>query len=294
MAHALMVEAGRETRRDADPDRALVERVCRAIEEGPLRPSLAELAEQVGLSPHHLQRTFKRLVGVSPRQYAEAHRLKALKRQLKEGEPVAGALYGAGFGSTSRLYESADLRLGMTPAVYRKGGRGERIAFTVASTPLGRLLVAATERGVSAIKFGTSEAALERQLREEFPEAEVARDDAALAERVSELLALIAGTASATTATTIPLDIRVTAFQSRVYSELVRIPAGETRSYAEVARAIGQPNAARAVARACATNPVAVVIPCHRVVGSNGRLTGYRWGLERKETLLRKEGAKGT
>jgi AraC family transcriptional regulator, regulatory protein of adaptative response / methylated-DNA-[protein]-cysteine methyltransferase len=269
-----------------DPRAERVERVCRYIDrhlEGPL--PLARLAGEAGLSPHHFQRTFKRLMGISPRQYAEARRLASFKAQVKKGETVTSAIYGAGYGSGSRLYERASRQLGMTPAAYRRGGRGMSLRYTVADSPLGRLLVAATDRGIAAVSVGDSDAGLDAALHAEYPAAEIRRDDAALRERLRDVLARLSGD----TARELPLDINATAFQWRVWQELLRIPSGATRSYGEVARAVGRPSAARAVAQACATNPVALVIPCHRVVAADGGLGGYRWGTERKERLLKAE-----
>lgn len=268
----------------ADPAVAWARRLCREIEAaGSVR--LASLARKAGVSPHHLQRTFKRLVGVSPREYAEALRLRAVKARLKRGDAVTHALYEAGFGSSSRLYERAGARLGMTPATYRRGGRGMRIHYTIADSPLGRLLVGATERGVSAVYLHDDDRQLERALREEYPAAEVQRDDA----RGPWLEAILAFLAGRRPHLDLPIDVQATAFQWQVWEALRRIPYGETRSYAEVARALGRPTASRAVARACATNRVALVIPCHRVVGSDGSLTGYRWGAARKQALLDRE-----
>jgi AraC family transcriptional regulator of adaptative response/methylated-DNA-[protein]-cysteine methyltransferase len=271
-----------------DPRVARVERVCRYIDDHlETRLPLARLAAEAGLSPHHFQRTFKRLMGISPRQYAEARRLASFKTQVKKGETVTSAIYGAGYGSGSRLYERASRQLGMTPAAYRRGGRGMRLRYAMAESPLGRLLVAATERGIAAVSLGDSEAGLESALRSEYPEAEIVRDDSALARHLRDVLGRLSGGAGKE----LPLDINATAFQWRVWQELLRIPAGSTRSYGEVARALGRPSAARAVARACASNPVALVIPCHRVVAGDGNLGGYRWGAERKKQLLEKERA---
>ena len=232
-----------------DPRAVRVERVCRYIDEHLETPlPLSRLAGEAGLSPHHFQRTFKQLMGISPRQYAEARRLASFKTQVKKGETVTSAIYGAGYGSGSRLYERASGQLGMTPAAYRKGGRGMTLRYTMAGSPLGRLLVAATERGVAAVSLGDSDAALEAALRAEYPAAELARDDEALAPRVKAVLARLAGGAGHE----LPLDINATAFQWRVWQELLKIPAGSTRSYGDVARALGRPSAARAVARACA------------------------------------------
>jgi AraC family transcriptional regulator of adaptative response/methylated-DNA-[protein]-cysteine methyltransferase len=264
-----------------------VRHVCRHIDEsldGPL--TRAQLAAEVGVAPHHLQRTFKRHMGISPREYADARRLERLKTGLRDGQPVTHSLYDAGYGSSSRLYERSNSQLGMTPATYRRGGRGMSLAYTVVDSPLGRLLVAATERGVSAVSLGTSDGALERALRQEYPAAEIRRDDGALSRWVRALLDHLRGSQPHLD---LPLDVRATAFQRRVWQELRSIPYGATRSYGDVARAIGRPTAARAVARACATNPAALVIPCHRVVAGDGALGGYRWGSDRKRELLARE-----
>lgn len=250
--------------------------------------SLATLGAHVGLSPYHLHRTFKRVMGVTPREYLEARRFERLKKHLRERPNVTHALYEAGFSSSSRLYERAPSKLGMTPARYRRGGSGVAIRYTIVASPLGRLLVAATDRGVCRIGMGESDRYLEKDLRREFPAAEILRDDAGLRGWSKALLEqLLPGHAQPD----LPLDIQATAFQERVWKALRRIPAGRTRSYAEVARAIGQPRAVRAVGRACAANPVALLIPCHRVVESGGGLGGYHWGIERKRTLLAREKA---
>jgi len=201
---------------------------------------------------------------------------------------VTEAVYDAGYGSSSRAYEGAASRLGMTPGTYRKGGQGMRIAYTITESPLGRLLVAATDRGISAVCLGDADAPLEAALRAEYPAAEVRRDDAVMSPWVARVLQRIEGEEPAST---LPVDLRATAFQRRVWEELRTIPIGQTRSYGEIARRIGQPTGARAVARACATNPVALVIPCHRVVAGNGGVGGYRWGAERKRRLLAREAA---
>ncbi|MFQ5784534.1 MAG: bifunctional DNA-binding transcriptional regulator/O6-methylguanine-DNA methyltransferase Ada [Alphaproteobacteria bacterium] len=268
---------------------AAVRRACRLIEAADERaPTLAEIGAEVGLSPHHLQRSFKRLVGVSPRQYADARRLDRLKTRLRAGDAVTGALYEAGYGSSSRLYEGAPARLGMTPAAYRRGGKGWRIGYAVAPCPLGWLLVAATARGVCAVALGDDAPPLEAALFAEYPAAEIARDDDGLADWLGGVLTHIDGRRPHVG---LPLDVQATAFQRLVWQELTRIPYGETRSYGDVARAIGRPKAVRAVARACATNPVSVVVPCHRVVREDGGLGGYRWGIERKRALLARERA---
>ena len=250
--------------------------------------TLADLSKRVGLSPFHLQRLFKRATGLSPREYQSARRMQQVKTELRNGEDVTTALYDAGFGSPSRLYEKAPQRLGMTPGEYRRGGAGASITFAIVPTPLGRLLVAATSRGLSAVRFGESVSELERGLRAEFHAAELHRDDAAMRKYVDPLVAAIRGE---NPTVDLPLDIRATAFQMKVWETLRQIPAGETRSYSEVARQIGEPSAVRAVARACASNPVALAVPCHRVARSDGDLAGYRWGVERKKKLLEKERA---
>jgi AraC family transcriptional regulator of adaptative response/methylated-DNA-[protein]-cysteine methyltransferase len=253
--------------------------------EGPV--TLDELARHCGLSPWHLQRQFKRALGVSPRQYDDALRMQRLKQHLKRGDGVAAATFEAGFGSSSRVYERAMTALGMTPASYAKGGRGAAIFYAIAPCRLGRLLVAATERGLCRVELGTEDGALIDDLRTEFPEASsIERDDTALGRYVTELLRRIDGAAPRQD---LPLDIQATAFQRRVYEELLRIPTGETRTYREVAEAIGQPQAARAVGSACARNPVALAVPCHRVLRNNGNLGGYAWGIERKQALISAE-----
>jgi AraC family transcriptional regulator of adaptative response/methylated-DNA-[protein]-cysteine methyltransferase len=271
-----------------DPRRTeLVERVCRYIEanlEGEL--TLAALGEQVQVSPAHLQRLFKRTLGISPRQYADARRLERVKLGLKNRETVTAALYEAGYGSSSRLYERAAHQLGMTPAAYRRGGADMVICFTLADCPLGRLLLAGTERGVCAVSLGDDDDALEQTLRAEYPAAVIERDDGSLSGWLDALLRHLAGEHPSLD---LPLDVQATAFQWRVWQELRQIPYGTTKTYRAIAAAIGQPTATRAVARACATNPVSVVIPCHRVIREDGHLGGYRWGLGRKQKLLDQE-----
>jgi AraC family transcriptional regulator of adaptative response/methylated-DNA-[protein]-cysteine methyltransferase len=272
----------------ATPDAALarVRAVCRFIADNLDEPlTLERLATTVGGSPHHLQRSFKAALGISPREYTDALRLQGLRERLRRGQPVSEAGYGAGYGSSRALYERAPSQLGMTPATYRRGGEGVSIAYAITDSPLGRLMVAATGRGICRVGLADTEGALERSLREEYPRATLERDEAALRDWVRAVLGEMAGARRPE----LPLDVQATAFQWRVWQELRRIPRGETRSYAEVARRIGRPTAARAVARACATNPVALVVPCHRVVASDGRLGGYRWGAERKRALLERE-----
>ena len=248
--------------------------------------TLAELSKRVGVSPFHLQRLFKRATGLSPREYQSARRMQQVKRGLRKGDDVTTALYDAGFGSPSRLYEKSRQQLGMTPGAYRRGGAGLLIQYAIVPSPLGRMLVAATSKGLCSVRFGDSTGDLERSLREEFRAAEIQRDDAALRSYVEPLLESLRGE---NTIIDLPLDVRATAFQKKVWDELRRIPRGETRSYREVAHAIGDDKAVRAVARACSSNPVALAVPCHRVVRSDGDISGYRWGVERKKKLLERE-----
>ena len=270
-----------------DPAVALVRDVCRAIDAQPDGPAdLAGLGRLVGRSPHQVLRAFRRVLGVSPREYRDARRVGRLKSSLKEMPHVSPAIYEAGFGSSSRVYERAAGTLGMTPATYARGGRGATITYSVVPSPLGSLLVAATERGICRIALGDSAAALERDLRREFPAARIALDTGRLKGWVETILEHLAGNEPHLD---LPLDIRATAFQQKVWTALRKIPYGSTRSYQAVARSIGRPTATRAVARACATNPVALVIPCHRVVREDGQPGGYRWGAERKDALLQRE-----
>jgi AraC family transcriptional regulator of adaptative response/methylated-DNA-[protein]-cysteine methyltransferase len=230
-----------------------------------------------------LQRTFKSVLGVSPKAYIDAIRLRQVKHNLQAGHSVTTALYAAGYGSSSRLYERTATQLGMTPEKYRRGAVAAVVRYTIASSPLGRMLIAATDKGICAIQFADDDEQLQQGLMREFPFATRRRDDAAMAEWRANLARLMEG---GETNPSLPLDIRATAFQRRVWEALQRIPRGETRSYSAIAKKIGIPKATRAVARACATNPVAVAIPCHRVVRQDGELGGYRWGIERKEQLL--------
>jgi AraC family transcriptional regulator of adaptative response/methylated-DNA-[protein]-cysteine methyltransferase len=269
------------------PDLALVQKACRLIEqqeEGTV--SLTALGTEVGLSPHHLQRTFKRVMGITPRQYAEAYRVSRLKDRLRAGDAVTGALYEVGYGSSSRLYEQAPAHLGMTPGEYRRGGLGMHIAYTIVGSPLGRLMVAATDRGICAVSLGDDDAALEAALTGEYPAAEIRRDAKGLGTWVAAIVRHLEGSEPHLD---LPLDLQGTAFQWRVRELLRAIPYGSTLSYSDLARELGQPGAARAVARVCATNPVALVLPCHRVVRQDGDLGGYRWGVERKRALLAHE-----
>jgi AraC family transcriptional regulator of adaptative response/methylated-DNA-[protein]-cysteine methyltransferase len=270
-----------------DPQVALVQRVCHFLDASQTeKVKLADLASHAGVSTFHLQRTFKRIMGISPRQYLTARRFGNFKTLVREGEPVTQALYDSGFNSSSRLYEHAPQELGMTPATYGRGGQGTNISYTIVTSPLGRLLVATTERGVCAVRMGDTDVELENDLRAEFPAANIQRTDAALREPVQKILRHLTNKEPRLD---LPLDIRSTAFQRQVWEQLRAIPYGQTVSYGDVAKSLGKPGAVRAVGRACATNPVALVIPCHRVVREDQTLGGYRWGLERKQKLLERE-----
>lgn len=249
-------------------------------------PKLEQMAELVKMSPFHLQRMFKQSLGISPREYAELRRFLRFRARLQQGDDVTTAMYEAGFQSPSRLYERSTSVLGMTPSAYKAGGAGMKIGYTIAGTSLGRVLVAQTEKGVCAVRIGESDKQLEAELRNEFANADISRSEEKLSRVVKQVVNAAEGHGISAD---IPLDIRHTAFQGKVWQALRNIRAGETRSYAEIAKAVGDPKAVRAVARACATNPVALVIPCHRVVRSDGELSGYRWGVERKKKLLESE-----
>jgi len=269
---------------DGNPQSALIREMCRYIEQHiEDRITLSQLAKKFRRSPFHLQRTFKSALGVSPRAYIDACRLRQVKQNLQAGHSVTTALYAAGYGSSSRLYERTATQLGMTPDKYRRGAVAAVIRYTIADSPLGRMLIAATDKGICAVQFADSDEQLQQGLIREFPFATRRRDDAAMAEWKVNLFRLMDGREANPS---LPLDIRATAFQRQVWEALQRIPRGEMRSYSAIARKIGKPKATRAVARACATNPVAVAIPCHRVVRRDGELGGYRWGIERKEQLL--------
>ena len=277
-------------RTTSDKQQVLAQRVRAHIEAHVDRPvSLSELGTVAGMSPFTVQRRFKQAMGVSPLQYQRALRAGTLRAALKQGDDVTNAIYNAGYGSASRAYEGA--QLGMTPARFAAGGRGEQIGFTTAQSRFGWLVVGATERGLCWLALGASAAEAEASLREEFPAATLSRDES-LTGMVDSALRTIKGNqadAESSALQTLPLDLRGTAFQLRVWQALRAIPRGETRSYNQLARELGDPNATRAVARACATNRVALVVPCHRVVGVSGSLTGYRWGVERKRQLLEVE-----
>ena len=261
----------------SDPAVALVRAAARAIAAG----------ERPNGDSRRLTRAFKRVLGITPRAYAEAGRVDRFKHELKRRKQVSPALYEAGYGSTSRVYERSDAQLGMTPATYARGGEGVGIAYITVPTSLGRLLVAATERGVCRVALADNAGILEQDLLAEFPNARIVEDKSGKIHGwVTAILDYLEHGAADLD---LPLDIQATAFQRRVWQELQKIPFGQTRTYAEVARRIGQPNATRAVAQACAKNPVALVIPCHRVVRADGDFGGYRWGAERKSALLTKE-----
>lgn len=254
----------------------------RLLDEAEGEPvALAQLAHAVGLSPAHLQREFRRRLGLSPKQYAVAHRAARLRRELGRGRTVLDAGFEAGYGSASRMYDDAARTLGMSPSRFRSGGKGARIAFAHRPTPLGTLLLAATDRGLCAVRLAATPEAAQAALVEEFPRADLAENAESLAPYFAAIDALLDGQGPLPS-----LDIEATAFEATVWTALLAIPRGETRSYSEIATEIGRPSAVRAVARACAANPVAIVVPCHRVIGRDGALTGYRWGVERKRALL--------
>lgn len=270
-----------------DPQLELVQSICRYIQQHAAEPlTLQTLSECFHVSAWHLQRTFKEYVGISPLEYTEACRMDQLKQALRHGISVTDAVYEAGFGSSSRVYEKAAPQLGMTPRRYQRSGAGTQIQFTVVPSQLGQLLVATTERGVCAIKLGDDPLELERLLFSEFSAARIERDDRAHKAWVQAILDFIAGKEPHLD---LPLDVRATAFQKQVWQALQRIPYGQTRTYADIAREIGQPNAVRAVANACGANPTALIVPCHRVVRSDGTMGGYHWGIERKRHLLLQE-----
>jgi AraC family transcriptional regulator, regulatory protein of adaptative response / methylated-DNA-[protein]-cysteine methyltransferase len=274
-------EAGRS------PKAKLVDQVCKYIEANlQRRLTLSILSRQVGLSPYHFQRTFKRVLGISPRQYVEARRLAKMKRFLRNGETVNNSLYKAGFSSRSRIYENVPGGFGVNPGEFRRGGEGLRIRYGIIDSPLGRLLVAATERGVCSVCIGDSDTLVERSLAEDYPSAILYRSDQGMKEMTGAFAKYFEGERLALN---LPLDVKATAFQSKVWKIIQSIPFGKTATYSQIAEELGEPDASRAVARACATNPVALVIPCHRVIGKDGSLRGYRWGNKRKQTLLNLE-----
>ncbi|PYS66922.1 MAG: bifunctional DNA-binding transcriptional regulator/O6-methylguanine-DNA methyltransferase Ada [Acidobacteria bacterium] len=274
-----------------DPHIDLVRSICHAIDENnEEQKTLKTLSEQTGVSAHHLQRTFKEVMGITPRQYAESQRLRKFKANVKDGASVTEAMYDAGYGSSRSLYEKSSAQLGMTPATYGRGGKGMQIVYTIADSRLGRLLVAATERGVCSVALGDSDSELTAKLFEEYPQASIDSKDTKISPSLNLWLSSVLDNLNGKTSRIdLPLDIQATAFQWRVWEELRQIPFGSTRSYQEIAKAIGKPNAVRAVARACASNHAALIIPCHRVIRGDKSLGGYRWGLERKKKLLQSE-----
>ncbi len=268
-----------------DPQVESVLRACKLIDEYE-QFSLDDLSTELDLSPSHLQRTFKEIVGVSPKKYAEAKQMERFKEGIRGGGDVVTAMYDAGYGSSSRLYEKASENLGMTPATYKKGGKGMKIEYTIADCELGKILVARTKRGICSVTFGDDAERIHENLNKEFPNAKIAEDAKNLKSTVEEILKYLAGKNKRLV---LPLDLQATAFQMQVWDFLKKIPYGETRSYSEIAEQLGDRKKVRAVAQACAKNRVAVVIPCHRVIASDGKLSGYRWGVERKRALLDKE-----
>lgn len=270
----------------ADRRMSAVKKACTIIESAEEPPVLGELADAVGLSPSHFHREFKLLLGVTPKEYAAGKRVKRLQNKLNAARPVTDAIYEAGYGSGSRVYESSKRTLGMTPAKYSAGGKDQTIRFTIAKSALGLFLVAATDTGVCCIEFGATRAALKQSLRQRFPAADLNEDEAELKRWVSEIATFVR---TPTRGLELPLDIQGTAFQQRVWKALQAIPLGQTASYQEIAVAIGKPTAQRAVAQACGANKLALAIPCHRVVRTNGELGGYRWGVDKKDFLLEHE-----
>jgi AraC family transcriptional regulator of adaptative response/methylated-DNA-[protein]-cysteine methyltransferase len=265
---------------------AKVAELCRLIEKAEQVPSLNELAEQAGLSPHHLHRVFKAVTGLTPKAYAAAHRAKRIRQELDRSDTVTEAIYDAGYNSNGRFYEESNQLLGMTPTKYRGGGANTEIRFAIGECSLGSILVAQSERGVCAILLGSDPEELARDLQDRFPQADLIGGDA----EFEGLIAKVVGFVEAPRlGLDLPLDVRGTAFQQRVWQALRQIPAGKTASYADIASRIGSPKSVRAVAQACGANTLAVAIPCHRVVHTDGGLSGYRWGVERKRTLLERE-----
>lgn len=268
-------------------DAALIADACRAIEAAESAPKLAELADGASLSPHHFHRLFKAVTGLTPHAYAAAHRAARMRKALGGAGTVTEAIYDAGFNSSSRFYEKSNEVLGMTPTRFRSGGAQEIIRYALRACPLGTVLVAATDKGVCAILMGDDKTALVEELKWRFPRAELVGADQSFEATVAEVVRLVEEPARGLD---LPLDIRGTAFQQRVWKALREIPAGKTVSYTDVAKRIGAPRAVRAVAGACAANPLGIIVPCHRVLRSDGALSGYRWGIERKRALLKREG----
>jgi AraC family transcriptional regulator of adaptative response/methylated-DNA-[protein]-cysteine methyltransferase len=264
--------------------------LCRYIESSDHIPTLAELSQQADLSPFHLQRVFKEALGISPRNYADAHRQSRFKKALQTGGDIALASYEAGYGSSSRLYEKSSRYLGMTPKAYKEKGKGQTIHYSVMKCPLGLILLAATQKGICAVRIGDAKRTLIEGLQNEFKNADINETDSAISEWSQKLIHYLSGSAPWPK---LPYDVRATAFQRKVWDHLRTIPEGKTAHYSDIAAAIGRPQAVRAVARACAANPAAIVIPCHRVVPKSGGVGGYRWGSERKKKLLKLENRSG-
>ncbi len=273
-------------REDIDQRLLVVQAACRRIENSDRSPGLRELADDVGMSQSHFHRLFRSLSGVTPKEYSEAVKANRVREGLLKGEPVTSVMYRAGFSSSSRFYERSRRILGMLPASYKTGATGECICFALAQTTLGWVLVAATNQGVCSIGLGDQPSALRNELKARFPHAEIRQGDPVFRTWVGEVAARIDASKSDSD---LPLDIRGTVFQRQVWSALQEIPPGETRTYAEIAGALGRPESTRAVANACAKNPIAVFVPCHRAIRGDGGLAGYRWGLERKRELLERE-----
>jgi len=267
-----------------------IEKICQTIDiEIEKEPTLTRLANEVDLSPSYLQRKFKQILGITPRQYAEARRLQRFKNELKKGLTITDALYAAGYNSSSTLYEKTARQLGMTPKIYRQGGKKTQIIYTIVPCYLGYLLVATTDIGICAVKLGENPAELTTILLKEFDRATIVRDDNEYKNWLEKIIQFLAGKE---TDLNLPLDIKGTAFQKQVWQALQKIPYGETRTYTDIAKDIGNPKASRAVGNACATNPIALIVPCHRVLRQDGNLGGYRWGVDRKQKLLAQESTK--
>lgn len=264
---------------------ALVERASRLLSNS-TEISFSQVAGELGTTPAKLRRAFGQTTGLKPRELAEAIRMKRFKEMVRKGKSITDALYETGYGSASRVYERSNAQLGMTPATYQRGGKNMKIGYTIGKSSLGSILVAATEKGVAAVYLGDAESKLVSELRDEYPRAEIAPATNSFDRWVKEVVERVEGKPPRLE---LPLDLQATAFQRRVWQELQRIPRGATRTYSQVASALGQPRAVRAVARACAMNPVSIVVPCHRVIRGDGKLAGYRWGLNRKEQLLERE-----
>lgn len=275
----------RSTGQTVDDRVKMVIRSCELIGSD-VTLTLDDLAREAGLSPSHFQRTFKEFVGISPKRYAEARRIDKFKKDVRSGSDVVTAMYDAGFGSSSRLYEKAAVNLGMTPAAYKKGGAGMKIFYAATACDLGRIVVGRTAVGLCYVGLGDDESMLEQELKTEFVNAAITRDSGALKDYIKVILEYLDGHSRSIE---LPLDIRATAFQIQVWDLLRTVPFGRTVSYSEIAEMLGDKNKVRAVARACATNRIALAIPCHRVVASDGKLSGYRWGIERKKILIQKE-----